>query len=150
MRTYEQMLTAHDTLSAATLYNIGFIFHHTLYGIDLRHIPAECLKLDRASSKRGGAQRIRVRLSKAAKMALIAMGAEVIGPESMLDGDDRYNKGERYERIVTERVGQVWVKDSVPFNVAGDLFHNGEQIQIKLDGATLVEEKTLVRLLAAA
>ena len=148
--TYEQMTETYETFSAATLYNIGFIFHHILYGINLRHIPTECLKLGRASSKRGGTQRIRVRLSKAAKLALIAMGAEAIGPETLLDGDDHYNKGERYERIVTERAGQTWVKDSVPFNIAGDLFHNGEQIQIKLDGATLVEEKTLIKLLAAA
>ena len=150
MMTYEQMTETYEAFSAATLYNIGFIFHHILYSINLRHIPAECLKLGRASSKRGGVQRIRMRLSKATKLALIAMGAEVVGPETLLDGDDCYNKGERYERIITERAGQVWVKDSVPFNIAGDLFHNGEQIQIKLDGATLADETKLAKLAAAA
>jgi hypothetical protein len=148
--TYEQMTETYNTFSAATLYNIGFVFHHILYGITLRHIPAECLKPSHASSKRGGTQRIRIRLNNAIKLALIEMGAEMLGPETLLDINDGYNRGDHYERIITERAGQVWVKDSTPFYIAGDLFHNGEQIQIKLDGATLVEEKTLLRLVTAA
>ena len=150
MMSYEEMNTLYEKFTAATMYNLGFIFQHKLYGIDLRKLPQECLKLNRASSKRGGAQRIRIRLSKAVKLQLIAMGAEQLGAETLLTGNDHYNKGERYERIITERAGQTWTKDSVPFYVAGDLALNGEQIQIKLDGATLVEETTLYKLLAAA
>lgn len=150
MMTYQQMINTYAAYTAATMYNLGFIFNHKLYSINLRHIPAECLKLGAASSKRGGAPRIRVRINKVMKLQFIAQGAEEIGPETLLDINDGYNKGDHYERIITERAGQVWVKDSTPFYIAGDLFHNGEQIQIKFDDATLVEEKTLLRLVAAA
>lgn len=150
MMSYEEMLTLYEKFTAATMYNVGFVFHHTLYSIDMRELPVDCLKLGRASSKRGGTQRVRVRISKAVKLNLIEMGAEVLGPETLLENADGRNRGLEYERIITERAGQTWVKDSIPFNIAGDLFHNGEQIQIKFDGATLVEETTLRRLLAAA
>ena len=144
-----EMINAYNANTAADSYNLGFVYQHTLYGIDLVELPDECLKEDRSSASRGGKRKIRIRVSKALKVALIAAGAVVLGSEAMLNTNDKYNKGERYERIITERAGQVWVKDSVPFNVAGDIELNGKQVQIKLDGATLVEEATLMKLMAA-
>ena len=61
----------------------------------------------------------------------------------------KYNKGENFERVITELlIGETWVKDSVPFNVAGDIRWNGEEVQIKFDGAELTNEKTLARAMA--
>ena len=138
------MLNWYLTHSAATAYDIGFILDGLLYHVRVDHLPTEWLKADRCSSKRGGWAKIRVRLSAKAKAALVATGAaELLGAADLLDTDDRYNKGERYERIITERAGQVWVKDSVPFWVAGDLSINGEEIQIKFDGAELTNEQTM-------
>ena len=62
---------------------------------------------------------------------------------------DKYNKGENFERIITELLtGETWVKDSVPFNVAGDIVVNGENIQIKFDGAEITNERLLKKLTA--
>ena len=77
--------------------------------------------------------------------------AIMLGAESLLQTEDRYNKGERFERIITERLtGETWVKDSIPFTDAGDIELDGRQIQIKLTDAELTNEKTLERILTAA
>ena len=105
-------------------------------------------KLDRASSKRGGFAKIRIKLTSKDR-AELSLTAELIGAESLLTADAKHNKGENFERELTERwTAETWVKDSVPFNVAGDIVVNGENVQVKLDGAELTNEKILGRLIA--
>ena len=54
---------------------------------------------------------------------------------------------ENFERELTERwTSETWVKDSVPFWVAGDMRVDGVEVQVKLDGAELTNERTLARL----
>ena len=140
------MLNWYLTHSAATAYDIGFILDGLLYHVRVNHLPTEWLKADRCSSKRGGWAKIRVRLNAKVKAALVATGtAQLLGSAELLETADRYNKGERYERIITELEGQEWVKDSVPFWVAGDISVNGQEIQVKFDGAELTNELTMRR-----
>lgn len=148
--TRNEMISKYNALSAATLYLVGFILNGMLYYVTDRHIADNFLKLDRMSSKRGGWAKIRIKLSAADRKALVNSGiATLIGAASLLDTTDRYNKGERFEKIITELLtNEPWAKDSVPFNVAGDITLNGEQVQIKFDGAELTNEKTLARLAA--
>lgn len=148
--TREEMIRRYNALSAAAAYIVGFIFEGMLYYTMSAHINADFLKLDRMSSKRGGWAKIRVKLTAADRKALVLCGkATLLGSAALLDTVDKYNKGERFERVVTETLtGEAWVKDSVPFNVAGDITLNDEQIQIKFDGAELTNEKTLMRLAA--
>lgn len=146
MMNRDEMLRTYNAHSAADAYVLGFAFHGELFAIELPELPDAVLKLDHASSKRGGQAKIRVRVTKAEKLALIAMGAAVIGKVEDLEADPRHNRGENFERIVTELNGQRWTKDSVPFWVAGDLNLNGRELQIKLDGAELTNEKTLAGL----
>lgn len=146
--TRNEMITRYNTLAVATAYIIGFVFNGMLYYIMSPHIADEFLKLDRMSSKRGGWAKIRVKLSSADRKALVACGkAILLGSASLLETDDRYNKGERFERVITEElIGETWVKDSVPFNVAGDITLDGQEVQIKFDGAELTNERTLARM----
>ena len=146
MMNRDEMLRTYNAHSAADAYVLGFAFHGELFAIELPELPDAVLKLDHASSKRGGQAKIRVRVAKAEKLALIAMGAAVIGKVEDLEADPHHNRGENFERIVTELNGQRWTKDSVPFWVAGDLSLNGRELQIKLDGAELTNEKTLTGL----
>lgn len=146
MMNRDEMLRTYNAHSAADAYVLGFAFHGELFAIELPELPDAVLKLDHASSKRGGQAKIRVRVAKAEKLALIAMGAAVIGKVEDLEADPHHNRGENFERIVTELNGQRWTKDSVPFWVAGDLNLNGRELQIKLDGAELTNEKTLAGL----
>ena len=146
--TRNEMIARYNALSAATAYLIGFVLNGILYYTLSAHIADDFLKLDRMSSKRGGWAKIRVKLSSADRKALVACGkAVMVGSADLLDTADKYNKGERFERIITETLtGEKWVKDSVPFNVAGDITLNGEQVQIKLDGAELTNERLLMRI----
>lgn len=149
--TLNEMITLYNALSAADGYIVGFILNHLLYYVRFDgHLPAEILKFDRASSKRGGMAKVRVRLGADFRKAMVANGMAVLmGAEDLLLTADKWNKGERFERIITETLTtEKWVKDSVPFNVAGDIELNGKQIQIKFDDAELTNEKTLKRIAA--
>ena len=146
--TRNEMIARYNALAIATAYIVGFIFNGMLYYTMSEHIADNFLKFDRMSSKRGGWAKIRVKLSSADRKALVACGqAIMIGSADLLDTEDKYNKGERFERIITETLtGEKWVKDSVPFNVAGDITLNGQEVQIKFDGAELTNERTLMRM----
>ena len=148
--TRNEMIARYNALAVATAYIVGFILDGMLYYTMSAHIADDFLKLDRMSSKRGGWAKIRVKLTSADRKALVACGkAIMIGSADLLDTDDKYNKGERFEKIITEKLtGETWVKDSVPFNVAGDITLNGEEVQIKFDGAELTNERILMRMSA--
>lgn len=149
--TMNEMVNTYNALSAADGYIFGFVQNHLLYYAHFNgHLPQEILKADRASSKRGGMAKIRVRATAAIRKAYIASGlATLIGAESLLETEDRYNKGERFERIITEMLtNEKWSKDSVRFDKAGDIRLNGKEIQIKLDNAELTNEKVLEKILA--
>ena len=144
-----EMINRYNALSASTAYIIGFVLNGLLYYTMSAHIADQFLKYDRMSSKRGGWAKIRVRLSSADRKALVECGKAVLIGSADLLADVKYNKGECFERVITETLtGEQWVKDSVPFNVAGDITLNGEQVQIKFDGAELTNEKMLMRISA--
>ena len=59
--------------------------------------------------------------------------------------ESKYNRGEIFEKLVTEFYGQKWEKDNVPFTDDGDLTVNGIAYQIKFQKATFTSEKQLAR-----
>lgn len=149
--TREQMISEYTRMAAAHKYLVGFEHQGKLYyTIYAGMIADDLLKLDRAAQSKGGMAKIRVRLSAKAKAILMATGkAILLGAADLLETADKYNRGERFERLVTERLtGETWSKDSVPFNVAGDIRLNGEEVQVKFDGAELTNERTLARAMA--
>ena len=132
--------------SAASEYWFGFVVAGMLYvmtGMSFEELAA-FFKMDRASTAKGGFAKIRIK-ARAAELKALAAKAILIGSENLLM-DEHWNKGEMLEKIITERfAGREWVKDSVPFFVAGDVEINGKQVQIKLNGAELTNEKILKR-----
>ena len=149
--TLTEMIAAYAALTAAHRYNLGFVLAGRVYSIFLTWEEiAAYFTLDHASSVRGGYAKIRIRLHKADRLALIAKGAEMIGAAADLAAMAKFNQGDNYERIVLEHyTGGTWSKNSDPFWVAGDITLEGEQVQVKFDGAELTNEKTLRRALAA-
>ena len=145
--TMQEMVTRYERASVAHTYALGFVHAHELYAVKLSFAElSRYFKLNRASSKRGGFAKVRIRLSSAERAELIAI-AEKLGAEDLLTANAKYNKGENFERELTERwTAETWVKDSVPFNVAGDIRVNGIEIQIKFDGAELTNERILERI----
>ena len=138
------MMETYHKNSAADEYWFGFILGHLLYvvcGLTFDEL-AVTFKMDRASSKRGGFAKIRIKANTATLAAFIPH-AVCLGSEDLLNLAG-YNKGEAFEKIITERyTTEQWVKDSVPFWMDGDATINGKKVQIKLNGAELTNEKTL-------
>ena len=145
--TMNEMTITYARKTAAHKYALGFVFNGHLYVVVLSFAElSRFFKLDRASQSHGGMLKIRIRLN-ASQRAELSLIAELIGAESLLTADAKHNKGENFERELTERwTAETWVKDSVPFWVKGDITVNGEEIQVKLDGAELTNEKILARL----
>ena len=147
--TMTEMMNRYNELSASHKYALGFVANGNLYAKTMNFDElSHFFKLDRASSKRGGFAKIRIKLTSKDR-AELSLTAELIGAENLLTADAKHNKGENFERELTERwTAETWVKDSVPFNVAGDIVVNGENVQVKLDGAELTNERILGRLIA--
>ena len=145
--TMNEMTITYARKTAAHKYALGFVYEGRLYVVVLSFAElSRFFKLDRASSKRGGFAKIRIKLT-AKDRAELSATAEMLGAEDLLTADPKHNKGENFERELTERwTAETWVKDSIPFWVKGDITVNGEEVQVKLDGAELTNEKILARL----
>ena len=141
-----EMTAAYNANAAAHSYWFGFILSGLLCvvaGMTFDEL-SEYFKNDRAASSKGGFRKIRIRAT-AADCAALLPKALLIGSADLLM-DDHWNKGEMFEKIITEQfAGEKWVKDSVPFFVDGDATINGVKVQIKLNGAELTNEKILTR-----
>ena len=140
------MMTAYNKNSASHIYYFGFVVAGLLYvmtGMTFDELSAY-FKADRASSKRGGFAKIRIKANSADLKALLPK-ALLIGSADLLN-DSHWNKGETFEKIITEMfTADKWVKDTVPFFLAGDAVIDGENVQIKLNGVELTNEKILTR-----
>lgn len=149
--TMQEMVTIYNRLAGAHKYLVGFVYDGKVYYVIVSFAElVSFLKLDRASSKRGGFAKLRVKLNAEQRYALVHSGrALVLGEAEMLEADAHYNKGENFEKAVTELLaGERWEKDSKPFWECGDVQLGGEEVQVKLDNAELTNEKTLGRRLA--
>lgn len=147
--TAETMKALYNALSASHLYILGFMVQNILYYVTMDFEKlAGFMKMDRMSTAKGGWAKLRIKLTAAQKAELLRIATQC-GTVEDLTRMDKYNKGENFERIITELLtGEKWVKDSVPFNVAGDIVLNGENVQIKFDGAEITNERLLAKLTA--
>lgn len=146
------MAERYDRIAGAHKYLVGFTRKDRVYYVLLTFGElCKLLKNDRESSKRGGWAKLRVVVSAEQAVTFMLTGRAVDLCElSELTADPKYNRGENFERVVTEKLtGKPWVKDNIPFYVQGDIQLNGEEVQVKLTGAELTNERTLTRAEAA-
>lgn len=136
------MMKWYEAFSAADSYIVGFVLDGALYMVEMARIAPRYLNVEEASRNQG--TNLRLRLKRAQKEAL-AKKAICLGDADVLTAG-KYNKGENFEKVVTEYYGQEWEKDTVPFYVKGDICLDGKEVQIKLDTATLANEKMLNKL----
>lgn len=102
--------------------------------------------LDKAS--RGAGYALRFCPNAQQKLALMPK-AELLCSKAFFEetvADSKYNKGEIFEKMVTEHMGQVWEKDNVPFTEDGDITVDGIAYQIKFQKATFCNEKSIANL----
>ena len=141
------MIEGYNTLAFTHHYIFGFRFKGNIYMARAEaHMLPAILKLDRAS--RGQGYALRFCPNTDVKMALMP-GATLLCSSAYFDDmveDSKYNKGEIFEKLVTEYYGQTWVKDNIPFTVAGDIEVDGVAYQVKFEKATFTNEKTLAKM----
>lgn len=138
--TKNAMINTYRKYSVADSYILGFIVDHMLYMLEVDEIMPRFLNVEEASRNQG--ENLRLRLKKAHKAQLMKKAPICLGSADCLVAD-KYNKGEIFEKLVTEYYGQTWEKDTVPFYVDGDINVDGKKIQIKLDSATLMNTKQI-------
>lgn len=145
---FKTMIDRYNELSYTHQYIFGFTYQHNVYAVyATASVLPYILMLDKAS--RGAGYALRFRPTREQKNFLMSLGAELICSKEWFDrlvADSRYNKGEIFEKIMTESYGQRWTKDSVPFTMDGDLTVNGVAYQIKYESATFTNERILARL----
>lgn len=148
---FRNMINFYDDNAFTHNYIFGVKLHGNVYMIkaDSSVLPY-VLKLDKAS--RGNGYALRFKPNNDTRALLLALGAELICSVETFDrivSESIYNKGEIFEKLVTEYFGQTWEKDSVPFTDDGDLTVNGTAYQIKYENASFISEKQMMRMRAA-
>ena len=137
------MIRNYRKYSAAEGYILGFVYNKMLYFVELEEIMPRYLKVEEASRNQG--DNLRIRLKKAHKENLMKKNPICLGSADLLT-ESKYNKGEIFEKLVTEYFGQTWEKDTIPFWVQGDININGKEIQIKFENAGLMNTKQIKKL----
>ena len=134
------------------LYILGFFADGAVWRVVVTADQLDFVtKLDKAS--RGAGYSLRFKPNKAQKNYLKSLGAEILCSEKFfreLKAMSKYNFGEIFEKLETEKVGQTWVKDNVPFTEDGDLTVDGIAYQLKFEKATFLTEAQALRLRAEA
>ena len=141
------LVEGYESIAYTDNYIYGFRFNGAIYMVNMRGLDSRVLKLDRAS--RGAGYALRFKPSKSIKVWLLSKGAEVLCSEDFFNtlvATMKYNRGEIFEKLVTEHFGQVWTKDNIPFTEQGDINVDGIEIQIKFEKATFINEAQIARM----
>ena len=144
----DELLQGYEATSAARRVIFGFEYEKRIYMMILNAIPASWVKLAKESIKRGGAEKLRLELTKIEK-AKLRSKAVMIGTAEILNAI-KGNQGDSWEKWVTEHYGQVWSKKSTPYYEDGDITIYGEKLQIKWENATLAKVSTILEALRMA
>ena len=137
-------------------YNRAAYTHEYIWGFEYKGnvymaqtsadvMPLIC-KLDKAS--RGAGYALRFCPNSQQKVFLLTSATLICSSKYFNEEVENsiYNRGEIFEKMVTEYFGQEWVKDNVPFTQDGDITVDGIAYQIKYQKATFCNEKSIANL----
>ena len=141
---FETMINRYNELAYTHNYIFGFTYKGVVYAVKTTNeVLPYILKLDKAS--RGAGYSLRFKPNKNQKILLLK-DAKVLCSKKYFDEQkalSKYNKGEIFEKLITEHFNQIWCKDNIPFTKAGDIEINGTAYQIKFEGGTFCNEKSI-------
>jgi len=149
LELFKKMIETYMELAYTGEYLFGFEENDNIYLVkaDDSVLPYVC-KLDKAG--RGQGYSLRFKPNKAQRELLKQNGYTILCSARFFEElvkNTKYNKGEVFEKLVTEYFGQEWEKDNVPFTEDGDITVDGIAYQIKYTAATFTNEKTLMRMM---
>jgi len=144
---FMNLIDRYNAVAFTHEYIWGFEYKGNIYMAitDSTAMPFVCT-LDKAS--RGAGYALRFCPNAQQKLALMP-NAELLCSKKFFEetvAASKYNKGEIFEKMVTEHFGQVWEKDNVPFTEDGDITVDGIAYQIKFQKATFCNEKSIANL----
>lgn len=142
---FEKLINFYESKAYAHEYIFGFEFAGNIYSARVgSDVLPFVMTLDSAS--RGQGYSLRFKPNKNQKALLMGKGATVLCSVEYFNNEvdnSKYNRGEIFEKLVTESYGQTWTKDNVPYTEAGDIEVDGVAIQIKFNKATFTNEKSM-------
>lgn len=142
-----KMINGYNKHAFTHNYIFGFTYKGNVYMVrTTSEILPAILMLDLASRNAGYS--LRFKPNNRIKVALLP-NAELICSEAYFEAcfkNSKYNRGEIFEKMVTERFGQTWVKDNIPFTDDGDITVDGIAYQIKYQKATFISEAGLANI----
>lgn len=148
MAIFNKLVEGYDAHAYTHDYIYGFYFENKVWMVITdKSINPYILTLDKAS--RGQGYSLRFKPTKAQKLVLMAKEPRLICSKEFFDAEvknSKYNRGEIFEKMISEMFGIEWEKDRLPFWEGGDLEINGKAYQVKFEKATFTNEKTLARL----
>ena len=150
---FEMLLNSYNRFAYTDKYIIGFPYKGVVYyGFTTAETFDRFLSLDTSGHHQGFILRFKPRNSEKLAMLTACNMKPLVSVEYFngLVADSKYNRGEMFEKLITEMLGQEWVKDCVPFNEAGDIEVDGVAYQIKYEKSGLATENTLTKLLKRA
>ena len=143
-----ELFNLYNRFSATHNYIMGYTFKSNVcFTFTTAETVEKVVYLDRASHSKGnGAVTIRYRPNKNQKNILISENMNILC--SVLEFENlvkttKYNRGEIFEKLITEKYNQNWTKDHVPFYIDGDVTIKGVKYQIKYEKATFATETLL-------
>lgn len=144
---FMNLIDRYNAVAFTHEYIWGFEYKGNIYMAitDSTAMPFVCT-LDKAS--RGAGYALRFCPNAQQKLALMP-NAELLCSKKFFEetvAASKYNKGEIFEKMVTEHFGQVWEKDNVPFTEDGDITVEDIAYQIKFQKATFCNEKSIANL----
>ena len=134
----EDLFTTYKATTKANKTEIGFIIDKVLYSIKLKEIDIEMTRLTTESK---GGLKLKLQISKAQRICTESEFLKLVS-------ESKYNKGEVLEKILTEKRGIKWSKDSVRYDKAGDIDLKRDRIQVKFENASLTSAYTMLRVVS--
>ena len=146
---FQKLINGYNALSFTHNYIFGYEYKGNVYATSVTaEVLPYILKLDKASPGAGYA----LRFCPTVEQKLFLMMQNTTGVICSSEyfktevANSIYNNGEIFEKLVTEKFGQVWEKDNIPYTEAGDIEVDGVAYQIKFQKATFTNEKSLARM----
>lgn len=137
------MIREYHKFSAANYYIIGFELDGYIYAVKQKRLYGKYLKTDRESTKNGGANILRLTLTKKQKKTLAKKILPIATSEEM---ENAKNRGEWFEKLIHTIYKQDYKKDAVRFDKRGDIEIDGAQVQLKFERATVANERTIKKI----
>lgn len=128
-------------------YINGFAFNGFIYYYETVGVNTEYLKLEKLSN---GFHTVKYRPNNTNKKDLINSGiCKVLCTESAFNemvANSKYNKGEIFEKLITEKFGLAWAKDNIRVDRGADIETDTASYSVKFEKARIIDENVLINI----